>query len=149
MSNRKRGSGGFSLVEVTVALAVAAISLLAVFGLLPIGAQTNRAAIGQTTAAAILSSVLVDMRSTPVANSTTAAFGITFGTSTTLYFDGAGQYAPAINADSRYRLTVSFPSSPTGAFAPTFVYLKVTWPAQANIDSASGSAEAFAAFDRH
>src|SRR2546423_8234948 len=105
MSSDKCASNGFSLVEVTVALAVAAFSLIVVFGLFPIGAQTHRAAIGQTTAAAILSSVIGDMRSTPSANTTSTIFGIAFGTSTTLYFDGTGRSSTVIDANSRYRLT--------------------------------------------
>jgi len=150
MSRRRKSTlGAFSLVEVTIALAVAAFSLVAVFALFPIGAQTHRAAIGETTAASILSSAIIDMRATPPANSTSTSLGIAFGSTTTLYFDGTGRSSTAIDANSRYRLTVTFPASPAGAFAPTFTYLKVTWPAAANIASPNGSAEAFAAFDRH
>jgi len=142
-------SDSFSLVEVTVALAVAAFSLIAIFGLLPIGAQTHRAGIGQTAAVSILSSVIADMRSTPAMNPTSSLFGITFGRPTTLYFDGTGKSSSVIDATSRYRVTISFPAAPPGAFAPTFAYLNVTWPAAASIPSASGSAETFAIFDRN
>lgn len=140
---------GFSLIEVTIALAVAAISLIAMFGLLPIGIQTNRAAIGQTDARAILSSVIADMRATPAANTTSSVFGITFATSTTLYFDGTGRSSTVLDGNSRYRLIVSFPPSPPGAFAPTYVHLRVIWPAAANPTSATDFTETFAAFDRH
>ena len=40
----------FSLVEVTLALGVAAFCLIAVFGLMPVGVQTNRNATSQTGA---------------------------------------------------------------------------------------------------
>src|SRR5438046_2428415 len=56
----------FSLVEVTLALGVAAFCLLAVFGLMPIGVQTNRNATSQTRAANILSSAVSDLRNAPV-----------------------------------------------------------------------------------
>lgn len=142
-------STAFSLVEVTIALGVAALCLIAVFGLLPIGVQTNRAAIAQSAAASILSSVTADLRSTPKVNSTSTQFGITFGTPITLYFDGEGTFSTVAGANSRYRLTATFPTSPAGSSAPTFALLRVTWPAAANIANPSGSVETFAAFDRH
>src|SRR5438874_9708713 len=55
----------FSLVEVTLALGVAAFCLLAVFGLMPIGVQTNRNATSQTAATNVMSAVIADMRATP------------------------------------------------------------------------------------
>jgi uncharacterized protein (TIGR02598 family) len=77
--NRKFSRGlGFSLVEVTVALGVASLCLLAVFALLPIGVQTNRAAIGDTVASSILAGVTADLRSTPQTNTTSTQFGIDF-----------------------------------------------------------------------
>ena len=42
------GATAFSLVEVTLALGIAAFCLIAVFGLMPVGVQTNRNAISQT-----------------------------------------------------------------------------------------------------
>ena len=55
----------FSLVEVTLALGIAAFCLIAVFGLVPVGVQTNRNATSQTTATNILSSVVSDIRASP------------------------------------------------------------------------------------
>ena len=52
----------FSLVELTLALGIAAFCLLAVFGLMPIGVQTNRNTISQTAAANIMAAVIADMR---------------------------------------------------------------------------------------
>ena len=84
MKRLKFNVGAFSLVEVTLALGVAAFCLLAVFGLVPVGVQTNRNATSQTAAANIMAAVVGDLRSTPKANTTSAQFGITFGTNTTL-----------------------------------------------------------------
>ena len=42
---------GFSLVEVTLALGVASVCLIAIFGLLPVGLRTNQDAIQQVAAA--------------------------------------------------------------------------------------------------
>jgi len=52
----------FSLVEVTLALGVAAFSLLLLFGLLPVALKAQQASIHQTTANKILSEIVSDMR---------------------------------------------------------------------------------------
>src|SRR5689334_807172 len=64
-NNRMRGSmkqfrrqlAGFSLVEVTLALGVAAISLLALMALLPVASKTQQSGIQQTTANQIISQI--------------------------------------------------------------------------------------------
>jgi uncharacterized protein (TIGR02598 family) len=142
---------GFSLVEVTLALGIASLCLIAVFALLPIGVQTNRAATGETAANSILAAVTADLRSTPKANSTSSQFGINFGTGPQppLYFSGDGKFSPSLDSTSRYRLTVTFPPSSAGAFAPIYAHLRVSWPAPATVANSSGSVETLAAFDRN
>ena len=141
---KKRFASAFSLVELTLALGIAAFCLIAVFGLMPVGVQTNRNATSQTAATNIIASVIADMRATT--SSTSPQYGITFGTATTLYFDGAGQFTTSLGANSRYRVSVTFPSSPSGL---SYADVKVTWPAAAAPANASGSVEMFAAFDRN
>lgn len=144
---------GFSLVEVTLALGIAAFCLIGLFGLLPLGVQTNQSSISQTAAASVLSSVVTDLRATPKTSLTSLQYEITFGTAKILYFDGEGRVVvPAdANAAPRYRVTITFPPSPVGPSTPTFVSLKVSWPAL--IDPATttpaGSVETFTALDRH
>jgi uncharacterized protein (TIGR02598 family) len=144
---------GFSLVETTLALGVAGFCVIALFGLLPVGIQANQSAISQTAAASVLSSIVADLRATPKTRLTSSQYEITFGTPKLLYVDGEGRaVVPADpNASPRYRVTIEFPLSPAGAFAPTFVSLKVTWPALVDPATATpgGSVETFAAFDRH
>ena len=77
-------NAAFSLIEVTLALGVAAFCLIAVFGLMPVGVQTNRNATSQTAATNIIAAVVADLRATPIANSTSSQFGITFGTNANL-----------------------------------------------------------------
>ena len=149
----------FSLVEVTLALGVAAVSLLVIFSLLPIGLQINQRSIGQTASADILSAVAADLRATPVTNprgnaTTSTQFGISIpaagGTgTTTLFLNSAGQSATSQRSDSRYRMTVTFVSNGGGAKTATFADLKITWPAGAAGSNAEGTAEMFAAFDRN
>jgi uncharacterized protein (TIGR02598 family) len=150
--------GGFSLVEVTLALGVAAISLLAIFTLLPIGLRINQHSIEQTAAIDILSAVIADLRATPSTIPrggavTSKQFSISIpaagstGT-TTLFFNTAGQSSTSLQPDSRYRIIVKFLSNGGGAKTATFAGLQMTWPAAAAAN-AQGSAEMFAAFDRN
>jgi uncharacterized protein (TIGR02598 family) len=162
---------GFSLVEVTLALGIAAFCLIAVFGLMPVGVQTNRNATSQTAATNIIAAVVADIRATPTGTATSAQFGIniptdpTTGVNTTcqrcagcwnaqtqvLYFDSAGQVATATTG--RYRLTFTHVQNTTATATAGAILadLTVTWPAQTDpcAANASGSAEMFAAFDRN
>ncbi len=145
----KHGVAAFSLVELTLALGIAAFCLIAVFGLMPIGVQTNRNATSQTAATNIVAAVVADLRATPSTNTISSQFGITFGTNATLYFDGTGQFSTSLGANSRYRLNVTWnASAPTGS---RYAGLKVTWPAPVDpaTTTPSGSVEMFAAFDRN
>src|SRR6266481_6118983 len=55
-------TSGFSLVEVTLALGVAAFCLIAVLGLLPTSLKTQQTSIQQTTANQIISQIFSDLR---------------------------------------------------------------------------------------
>ena len=150
MKKSCRVSTSFSLIEVTAALGIAAVSLIAIFGLLPIGAQTNRNATSETAAVNIFAAVTADMRATPNALTTSGQYHIIFGTAQTFYFDDLGGFiANTPAATSKYRLDISYP--PTGGLtrAPTYVKLTLTWPAQADPANAIGTKQLFAAFDRH
>ena len=142
---QRRGSA-FSLIELTLAIGIAAFCLLAVMGLIPIAVQTNRSATSQTAANGIIASVIADMRATT--SPTSPQYGITFGAAKTLYFDSAGQFTTSLGANSRYRARVTFPSSPTGL---SYADIRVTWPAPVDpiTTTPSGSVEMFAAFDRN
>jgi uncharacterized protein (TIGR02598 family) len=149
-----RSCSGFSLVEVTLALGVAAFCLLAVFGLLPIGLKTQQTAIEQTAATRIVSAAASDLRNAARTATASSLFAITVPANTasslsTLYFDTEGRYSPAISADSRYRLTITFSPNSTGGRGATFVHLLVSWPAAATTGNAAGIAETFLALDRN
>jgi Verrucomicrobium spinosum paralogous family TIGR02598 len=151
----------FSLVEVTFALGVAAFCLIAIFGLMPVGVQTNRNATSQTAATNIVGAVVADLRATPKTSGTWAGtssqFCIELGTTRTLYFDSEGRsssdlagstspcgvsWAPPLQ--TRYQVNVTFPS----AGYLTYANLRVTWPPAAAVANASGSVEIFASLDR-
>ncbi len=142
------GAAAFSLLEVVLALGIAAFCLIAVLGLLPVGVQTNRNASSQTAVSNIIATVVSDLRTTPAAATTSPEFAITFDAEKTLFFDASAQASPSLSADSRYRLNVTWNSAPTGLH---YAVLKATWPAE--VDPATtppgGSVEIFAAFDRN
>jgi uncharacterized protein (TIGR02598 family) len=142
---KKRFTSAFSLVELTAAIGIASFCLIAVFGLMPVGVQTNRNATSQTAATNIMAAVVADLRATPKANNTSSQFAITFGTPATLYFDGSGQFTTTSGANSRYQLNVTW----YGTTGLRYADLKVTWPAAATTANASGSTEMLAAFDRN
>lgn len=159
-------AAAFSLVEVTLALGIAAFCLIAVFGLVPVAVVTNRTATSQTAATNIMAAVVSDLRGAPKANSWSYQFAITFGTNATRYFDGQGRcscdsagvqkpnplagdcslsWSPALQP--RYRLTITW----SGSSSLRYADLKATWPAAADPSTITptGSTEMFAAFDRN
>jgi uncharacterized protein (TIGR02598 family) len=152
----------FSLVEVTLALGIAAFCLIAVFGLVPVGVQTNRNATSQTAATNILSSVVSDIRASPQNSSNTPRYGIRKSKTdkTTVCFDGQGQFTtirgdvqcPAtfvppggVTTTSRYRLYVLIANN-GASNAANYAWLKVSWPAVVNPTTItpSGSVETVA-----
>lgn len=130
------GTRGFSLVEISIALGVAAFCLLAVVGLLQAGLTSEQATVGKTAAWGILSSVSADLLATPATNSTSPAYGISFSSFNapqTVYFTKAGvPTGPLGNAptpDSYFRASVGLQDPGANAVAPTLARLLVTWPA--------------------
>lgn len=144
-----RNSRSFSLVEVTLALGVASLCLVAILGLLPIGLKTNQNASSQTISGNILSAIIADMRATSRAGTTSNQFGVTFGSPKTLYFENGSKFATNLNANSMYQVTIIFPINAAGSTAAIFADLKASWPATAAQENANGTVEMFAAFDRH
>ena len=145
LPNNRALDKGFSLVEVTLALGIAAFCLITVFALVPVAVLTNRNARSQTAATNIMAGVVADLRATPKANATSTQFGITFGTNATLYFDGSGRFTTSLGTNSRYQLNVTW----SGSSGLRYADVNVTWPAAATPANATGSKEMFVAFDRN
>ena len=154
----------FSLVEVTLALGVAAFSLIAIFGLLVTGTQTNHTAIEQSASSDSPAAVAADLRATPKTSpaggsTPSPQFQITIPANpvsspapspSTLYFTAQAQSSTSLQPNSRYRLVITFLANGTGTRTATFVNLKMTWPAAAAPTGANtGGAETFIALDRN
>jgi type II secretory pathway pseudopilin PulG len=160
-----RSNCAFSLVEMTLALGVAAFCLIAVLGLMPVGVQTNRNATSQTAATNILSSVVSDIRASPTGQGRSAIYKINRGknNNTTLYFDGGGECSPNLNGSTRvdgtpwnpplqtrYRLYVATDATVGGVLNPQHAWLRVSWPAAVDTINTtikpSGSVETVTAY---
>jgi uncharacterized protein (TIGR02598 family) len=149
VKRRRRTTASFSLVEVALALGITGFCLIAIIGLLPIGEQTNRNATSQTAAISIIGAVIADLRATPNVSTTSDRYQINIGTAQIFYVDGAGRFADMPTSTSRYRVNITYPPNGGLSKAATYLALQVTWPANATPANAAGSAEVFAAIDRH
>jgi hypothetical protein len=164
-------TAAFSLVEVTLALGVAAICLIVLLGLLPTGLKTQQSSMQQTIANDVMSLILGDLRADvrlpPGQQSHEGEYG--FGlhghwasvyAPDTLFFTNNAQFmippgpqsgdplAPA-GAVFRAKITYLFPPNASTSVAKIIV----SWPAQvipANPSTGvpAGSVETFIAVNR-
>lgn len=163
MRQSSQPRAAFTLVEVTIALGVAAFCLLAIFGLMQSGLVSEKATIGQTVANDLLSTVFADLRSTPATETVSQVFLIPLNEmdltkAQTLYFDEAlkptGALGAAPTAESRYRATIGIKAPAPGVEAPTLARIVVSWPSASDPDpkvwpgKAGGTVEVLTALDR-
>jgi len=138
-------ANGFSLVEVGLALGIAAFALFAIFGLLPVGIASNQSSVRQTEALNLATGIIEDLRQTGDA-ATSPRYGIGIDTSETSFFiDAGGNPAPAVAAF--YRVEVSLTPPAAGKRNATCGTVTLGWPAEA--DPPSSTVSAFVALDRH
>ena len=166
MKHSSQKTSGFSLVEVTLAIGVAAFALLAVMAMLPVGLKTQQASVQQTTATAISTQIVSDL---------TAALRLPPGleskqfnlhghwaameTPDIVYFDQNGDYistngVPPSNAVFMAGVTYLDPPTETTSLAD----ITVAWPAaavpinqstgQIDYTKATGGIETFSAINR-
>jgi len=152
----------FSLVEITVAMGVAAFCLISLFGLLPVGLNSNQIAVEQTVAAGFANAIVADLRASGT-NAKSATYGIPLTSGTqTFYLDESGS-PTAIGSGptnsgafpSRYRASVFITPPAVGQRAATTARILMTWPASADPSPATapknyaGSYEILTALDRN
>jgi type II secretory pathway pseudopilin PulG len=168
------GSAGFSLVEVTLALGVAAVSLIVLLGLLPAGLKTQQSSIQQTTANQIISTIYSDLRADvrlppgqaskacpdppdpnqPCEWSNLHGHWRNVAVPDTIYFTNEAKQTGTINgsppADAAFRATIIYrlPPSETTSLAD----IRVSWPARVDPDQPgavpAGSVTALIAVNR-
>lgn len=131
----------FTLVEVTLALGVAAFCLLSVFGLLSVGINSNQASVEQTAAASLARAIIADLRATSNSAAASPQYAIPFpSASEAIYFS---EYGTGNKTSSRYLATIKISSA-----SPAFANIRITWPAAAPVASAAGSYEVTTAIGR-
>lgn len=157
---RLRVIAAFSLVEVTLAIGVAAFCLIALIGLLPVAAKTNRTAVQQTTANDILTAIVNDFHSTPRgASNSSKQYKALFpnGNQRTgyLYFSNegsTGQKADNPTSDTTFYATITYMDPPAGSGPKTATLfdVKVSWPYGGSTSGTpEGSVETFLSLDRN
>lgn len=155
-------AAGFSLVEVTLALGVAAICLLALLALLPVASRTQQTSIQQTTANQIISQINSILRADvslppgqankvcpdPPDPNEPCNWGDLHGhwrdlaAPDTMYFTNEGRQtgnlngSPPADAVFRAKITYRFPPSDTTSLAN----IAVSWPAA--VDPGNGGVPA-------
>ena len=153
MRHPLRKAAGFSLVEIVIALGVAAFALVAIMGMLPMGLKTQQASIQQTTANEIMAAILNDLRADVVlppgqaSKEQDSGFGLhghwaLVAVPDTLFFNNVGNQAGSVaqgtfppapsDAVFRAKITYLFPPTATTSVANVIV----TWPAQ--VDPTTG-----------
>jgi len=173
MKRSRAKTTAFSLVEVTLALGVAAFCLIAVLGLLPTSLRTQQNSIQQTTANQIISTIYSDLRADvrlppgqaskacpdppdpnqPCQWSNLHGHWRSVAVPDTLYFTNEAKQTGTINrspppdAGFRAKITYRFPPSETTSLAD----IRVTWPAKVDPDAGgvpAGSVSSFIAVNR-
>ena len=157
-------AAAFSLVEVTLALGIAAFCLITVFALLAVTLKTQQTSMQQTTANNVMSEILADLRADvrlPPGQATKeqdSGFGLhghwaQVYAPDTLYFTNEADMTGSLNAGSppadaafRAKITYLFPPSAATAVAKIIV----SWPAQVDPSAGvpAGSVETFIAVNR-
>jgi len=166
MKHRSRATAAFSLVEVVLALGVAAFCLLTMLGVLAAGLKTHQSSIQQTTANKIMAEIFADLRADvrlPPGQQNRSQEGVmglglhghwaNVATPDTLYFTNEGKQTGSANAgsppaDAVFRAKVTYffpPSQSTSACA-----IVVSWPAAIDptTGTPAGKVETFSAVNR-
>lgn len=140
------GDRGFSLIEVALALGIAAFVLMVLLGMLPIGLTNHRNAERETQAASLLSTVVTDLKNSPT-NQATAILNLSpnplasaAAVTTTNYFaENEQKVTQAADALCRVELQAAAAGSQGRG-----VFVRVTWPAQAPAGKEAGAVETYA-----
>jgi uncharacterized protein (TIGR02598 family) len=162
-----RQIAGFSLVEVTLALGVAALCLIAILGGVSAGLRTQQSSIQQTIANGVITELLGDLRADvrlppgQASKEGTSGFGLhghwlAVSQPDTLYFTNEGKTTGTLNASTppadatlRAKITYLFPP----AASTTTAKIIVSWPAAVDPTAPgapvpAGFVEAFIAINR-
>ena len=150
---------GFSLVEVAIALGLAALCLLPVMALLPVSVKTNQAAIQQTTANSLISGIAADLNAAARLPNGLRSKQFDLPSRwedayapTVLYFENDGSPINTSNitgvpTNAVFRATVTYRQPPT--ITTSVASIEISWPAaQEDPTKVTGSSAMFVAINR-
>jgi uncharacterized protein (TIGR02598 family) len=123
-SQKPKAANGFSLMEVTLAVAVVAIGLIAILGLIPQGVQSSRDAADNTLAATIVQDTFNDLRTRALGGSWPPA-------AVNIYYDAVGTNSFLATSTSldRYFHVVATPVLSASTPDLYVVTATISWPA--------------------
>jgi uncharacterized protein (TIGR02598 family) len=138
------------LVEVVLALGIAAFAIVVIVGLLPVGLKLTRESEDESRAVNILSAIVADRQATPfdlpsrtyglpALNSTASKEGY-FGVKNNEEVDGSDL------AGSRFRVSYRITPPPANSLSPWLIWFRVAWPAQASSATTRPTLEKVVAF---
>lgn len=149
----ERKPSAFTLVEVALALGIAAFCLVTLVGFLPVGMQSEKASNEETRAVNLVGAVIDDLRFSPVGGPSKrfALPDLPAAAATSLlsrqYFLSESETLSS-QAGSRYALKITqYPVSSLDAREPLGVLVEVAWPASAPEDQRN-RVETYATFLR-
>ena len=166
MKRSLRSTAAFSLVEVTLALGVAAFCLAAIAGMIPTGLKMQRTSANQTKANGIMSQCVqflrADVRLPPGLASKAQGEWVnlhghwrTVAVPDTIFFTNDGKQtgqvsqgtAPPAPADAVFRATLTYLFPPTAT--TSIAKITISWPAaQTDLTKVEGSIDMFSAVNR-
>ncbi|SDT94251.1 hypothetical protein SAMN05444156_0938 [Verrucomicrobium sp. GAS474] len=135
------------MVEIMMSLGVLAFAILMLIALIPLGLRTNSDTRQESTSVNIIGTMIADWKAVGLTTNQTPVFKLPALSpgkvvSDVLWVGADG--AIANKADSRYRVAYRVtPPSSSSSFAPYYVAVTVSWPAQAA--TPNGKVEATAA----
>ncbi len=140
-SRRVGLTGGFSLVEVTMAIGLMSYCLVAMLGLASVGLQQERQSTDQLLALEVLSAVAADFRSIPTGQTHSTAYGIqlpAIGASATEGSIGLDENFQIAAMDQRFKVTYAV-EAPASRFANYRLFLRIQRTAPGAGDKTLGS----------
>ena len=145
--------GGFSLIEIVIAIGIAAFCLVAMLGLIPTGMKSVKTSIEQTTATEALDAIALDLRDIQPGSNITSLYGIGIpsGTgvalSTNLALSSIGTPMTSTNSlNTEFAVNVTLSNSTTFL---TTAHIQIYWPPMAQLQNAQGIVETTITFNRN
>lgn len=143
-------SRAFSLIEVVLALGLAAFAIVVIVGLLPVGLKLTSESEDESRAVNILSAVIADRQATPL-DLPSHPYTLPALDSAVEGFFGVKdneEYAGTDLANSRFRVDYRVTPPPANSLNPWLIWLRVSWPAQGASSASRQTLEKVVAFSQ-